>query len=672
MLLSRLHKWLSSQKRKRKYPVEELGSRCSQEKMSNLSKQLERLPTMFVKDCGYIPVVLTNAASIIEKNLKVKDLFQTQGVAARVNQTISQLNATRVSRVKNATVHDVIEAMKTFLVHLPEPLLPENVCDSLITACCDDVKYSAVLAEFHRVSPHNFAIVLFMMRLLKKVSQHADQNSMDVRKLATIFVLDVINPMKLEDPSHGAYLVERMQKLPYLIMVVENLISNVETVVSHIKGASSPSRGSGLQTPVLNTQSVESEHGETLEAGSASIRQVGSASIRQVGSASIRQVASASIRQVAHDDMKLEHWSTKYKPCRVASDSSDVRHTSGSERRATSPARQSAEKPSNTSHQRFKSPAARKKPLTQTAASLTPNQSYVMKPPRSADQKMIVKTKTSHGPSSKAKKKRKNRAAKKKLKCESSVRCNSRESDYTTFQPEEEITPWTDGATNSDDTSLMAKTIRNPRVLLVEKKDDVTRTQSTCFKSQSPTESLKRAKRGVLEIKGVVISTKVTKEKQIVSNVTDVTLSELRRPHVRPNHETQCTDATSGNDNSNPYHQKSSTGQQTSPVEFKAAPADESRRLSHSASLTPSQDGSSVCSHKDPSQKVKVTVRANRSCRPQLVNRAVDVQVQESESRNTLSEWLVDIFLVSLTLLCTCLVFYCHQSNRPLDGWITN
>ncbi|GFN89967.1 hypothetical protein PoB_001647300 [Plakobranchus ocellatus] len=50
---------------------------------------------------------------------------------------------------------------------------------------------------------------------------------MDVRKLATIFVLDIIKPLKLDDPNDGEFLSERMQRLPYLIMVVENLILNV-------------------------------------------------------------------------------------------------------------------------------------------------------------------------------------------------------------------------------------------------------------------------------------------------------------------------------------------------------------------------------------------------------------------------------------------------------------
>lgn len=38
-------------------------------------------------------------------------------------------------------------------------------------------------------------------------------------------------------------------------------------------------------------------------------------------------------------------------------------------------------------------------------------------------------------------------------------------SGFTTFQPDEEITPWNEGSTNSDDNSVMTKTIKNPRIL---------------------------------------------------------------------------------------------------------------------------------------------------------------------------------------------------------------
>lgn len=66
------------------------------------------------------------------------------------------------------------------------------------------------------------------------------------------------------------------------------------------------------------------------------------------------------------------------------------------------------------------------------------------------------------------KRKRKCRCTSKKSKRDQDrtlAETSCRGSDFTTFQPDEEITPWNEGSTNSDDTSIMVKTIRNPRVL---------------------------------------------------------------------------------------------------------------------------------------------------------------------------------------------------------------
>ncbi|BFZ24757.1 hypothetical protein BsWGS_27796 [Bradybaena similaris] len=231
----RVKRWLASMKRKRKghnenFPVIE-SEVVVADSMSTQGRPCERLPTQFVKDCGYIPVVLTNAAFVIEKNLKTKGLFQTQGNVSKVNACLNHLLAPRLSKIKHENVHDVIEAIKAFLVRLPEPLMPESVCDALISRSpeADSAsQYVAVLTKFRQSSPHSFAILHFMMMLLKRISEYSQYNTMDVRKLATVFVLDIIKPLKLEDSNEGLFLIERMQRLPYLIMVVENIIKRVD------------------------------------------------------------------------------------------------------------------------------------------------------------------------------------------------------------------------------------------------------------------------------------------------------------------------------------------------------------------------------------------------------------------------------------------------------------
>ncbi|RUS90455.1 hypothetical protein EGW08_001796 [Elysia chlorotica] len=198
---------------------------------SGFFKAIHRLPSKFIRDCGFIPIVLINTAKLVEKYIKTKEIFQTQGTRSKAYSTLTHLSSgKRVQINKSLTVHDAVEAMKLVLINLPEPLVPEDVCDSLITASRENSadQYGSILRKFRMKSPLNFGILHFMMILLKKVSLHAEHNLMDVRKLATIFVLDVIKPLKLDDPNDGNFLSERMQRLPYLIMVIEKLILNVD------------------------------------------------------------------------------------------------------------------------------------------------------------------------------------------------------------------------------------------------------------------------------------------------------------------------------------------------------------------------------------------------------------------------------------------------------------
>ncbi|GFR87503.1 rho GTPase activating protein 22 [Elysia marginata] len=202
---------------------------------SGFLRSIHRLPTKFVKDCGFIPIVLINTAAMVEKYIKTKEIFQTQGTLTKAYATLNVLSKGGRFRItRNLNVHDAVEAIKLVLTSLPEPLIPEDVCDSLITAsrenCAD--QYGVILGKFRKKSPLNFGILHFMMILLRKVSIHTQHNLMDVRKLATIFVLDIIKPLKLDDPNDGEFLSERMQRLPYLIMVVEKLIINADIFTS--------------------------------------------------------------------------------------------------------------------------------------------------------------------------------------------------------------------------------------------------------------------------------------------------------------------------------------------------------------------------------------------------------------------------------------------------------
>ncbi|CAL1547354.1 unnamed protein product [Lymnaea stagnalis] len=745
--------------------------------MATISKQLERLPTMFVKECGYIPIVLTNAAAIIEKNLKTKDLFQTQGLPARVNHTLAQLSANRVNRVKNASVHDVIEAMKMFLVRLPEPLLPENICDELIKVSPGDTKanYSTILSDFRQTMPHNFAIIHFMMRLLKKVGEQAEHNGMDVRKLATIFVLDVINPLKIEQPGHDAFLVERMQRLPYLIMVVENMIHYVEifSEINQIKGAVSPPRASGNQTPIMSlvrhpsSGSVEIHQGDSLASHPiVDKRSLSSHSNLQVHAentpheAHRGQKSKNALRERA-DGPKSERGSVY--DAGKTSIASERREMGIQVTRCDSNVKQSPVTRSMAGkHLRrmSKSPSLRAKSATSRKRKSSSNKSEVhlsteKKPPKSVDKKMILRPKplsVSH----EGKGKRKSRSVNKIYQVEhfgnASFRSQSRESEYSVFQRDEDMTPWNDVASVSDDTSVMAKTIRNPRVLSDETerragpeavqatdndKPDLSKRIKTPFAKYShdchPLSMLDRLRPSrFFEVSDSSHSdtstTRVTPQPPVRPPNNDrweafvshcFTFRKNKAVQLTP----QSTDT--GQDEVNCEEtktepEKTTENEEEDPTPVKGEedgahkicrpaasvctflsckktifPKERSTAMSGttvSMNSTPfgSQMGSQVGSQigsqmsgEDTSQalsrrqhRIKVTVNDIRPSvaakHRHLLSRVTQFNMPPQptvHADRVLGEWLVDIVLVFITLLCTCLVFYIHQYNKPSNGW---
>ncbi|CAG5135946.1 unnamed protein product [Candidula unifasciata] len=504
----RLKKWLAFMKRKRKrqnknFPVIE-SQVVVADTMSALGRHCERLHTQFVKDCGYVPVVLTNAAFVIEKNLKTKGLFQTQGNASKVNSCLNHLLAPRLSKIKHENIHDVIEAIKTFLVRLPEPLLPESVCDALITRSPDEdstSQYVTVLTKFRNSSPHSFAILQFMMLLLKRISEFSEYNTMDVRKLATVFVLDIIKPLKLEDSNEGLFLIERMQRLPYLIMVVENIIKHV-----HIFQAINQTTESlPPRADVHGIAHSATEGHEDRTTGITSQNDAGEIQVCQMkdfrnelGENSklrlIDQVARAlsepqreteyavdickrcvTALPVCTSGVVYENPGSTWDPPRVASSLNLAVQES-----STNPVEVSLEPPAEENNcapsvdiVHKKATFTGKKYCTVRGATCSPSRRKSAKKDQDDASQFTCEIKSHrsmdiNNPVTQNKRKRKCRSTSKKSKREldrTLAESNGRGSDFTTFQPDEEITPWNEGSTNSDDTSVMAKTIRNPRVL---------------------------------------------------------------------------------------------------------------------------------------------------------------------------------------------------------------
>ncbi|BFZ10212.1 hypothetical protein BsWGS_13251 [Bradybaena similaris] len=188
----------------------------------------ELLPSVFLEDYGYIPLVVVNAACVIENNIRVRGLFHTKGTASNVMRKL--MTRCKSSRLKAVNVHDAVDALKTALASLHGPLLPDHVLEALICEPREGSSrhYVFVLREFRKCSPYNFAILHFVITLLSKVSKHTLENGADVQTLAAILVFDVIRPLireRTDTEVNASYLIQR---LPFLIDIMETFIENPE------------------------------------------------------------------------------------------------------------------------------------------------------------------------------------------------------------------------------------------------------------------------------------------------------------------------------------------------------------------------------------------------------------------------------------------------------------
>ncbi|KAK0050212.1 bromodomain-containing protein 4B [Biomphalaria pfeifferi] len=493
MLFVQLKKWFIAQKRKPKKILDPVTVKTGLSRSSeSVTMTTKRVATSFVKECGYIPIVLISGASIIEKNLKTKDLFQIQGSAAKINFTISQLGISKVSRMKNLSVHDVVEAMKSYLVRLPEPLLPEDVCDALIKASTDDYssRYKAILSDFRQSQAFSFGILHFMMLLFQKVASYSEHNSMDVRKLATIFVLDVINPLKIDDPGHGSLLQDKMQRLPYLIMIVEYMINNVHIFnsICQLKGPVSPCRGSSSirvqSTPPRRTRSkmctglekgttsfpnqtlstVEKDQGDCLTEsqlrtdGGTGKKSLTLGCLYQSEDLSLQRKTSSKKQEVTCGDA-----SPQYLVCVKSKVDADV----GTSPMEATPAftwrtKPSPRKMSAKNNKRFTSPS----PKVRRTSINKGDGNADAKLMRSTDKKAFCKLRAASGGPEEMRKKRKSRPIQRvEQAAKIKGRSRSQDSAYAVFQADEEMCPWNDLGIISDDTSVMTKTIKYPRIM---------------------------------------------------------------------------------------------------------------------------------------------------------------------------------------------------------------
>ncbi|XP_062601374.1 rho GTPase-activating protein 11A-like isoform X2 [Saccostrea cucullata] len=155
---------------------------------------LSLVPCVYIADCGYVPKLLVDAASLIHENIEQEGLFRKSGAVSRQKQLKQQIENGK--GVHGANVYDVTGLIKQFFRKLPDPLLTSVYHDSFIKCYHidpSDVSTQAVLSLCLLLPGEHLSTLRYFMLLLSDVANCAEQNKMDATNLAVVLAPNIMH-----------------------------------------------------------------------------------------------------------------------------------------------------------------------------------------------------------------------------------------------------------------------------------------------------------------------------------------------------------------------------------------------------------------------------------------------------------------------------------------------
>lgn len=185
------------------------------ENKSNLNFPLQS------EDDEYVPLLVARCTGIVEeKGLDIIGVYRIPGNTANITALTELVNRgfdeTTLADHRWDDVNVVSSLLKAFLRQLPEPLIPDEMYPSFISA---DKKRGAVrLMELKEhldhLPVHNYHTMRHLMRHLYRVSENCAINLMDPKNIAIVFGPSVIRMSKqtlelaVKDMKHQCCIVE--------------------------------------------------------------------------------------------------------------------------------------------------------------------------------------------------------------------------------------------------------------------------------------------------------------------------------------------------------------------------------------------------------------------------------------------------------------------------------
>lgn len=155
---------------------------------------LAHVHCVHVPDCGYVAKFLVDAAKIISENIDNEGVFRKSGAVSRQKEIKQQLENGK--GFLGANVHDVTALVKQFFRELPEPLFTSTYHDTFVRCYQiedQEVATRAILLLCLLLPAEHISTLQYTMRLLQKVTQHANSNKMDSTNLAVVIAPNIMH-----------------------------------------------------------------------------------------------------------------------------------------------------------------------------------------------------------------------------------------------------------------------------------------------------------------------------------------------------------------------------------------------------------------------------------------------------------------------------------------------
>ncbi|KAF4076246.1 hypothetical protein AMELA_G00212270 [Ameiurus melas] len=189
-----------------------------------------------------IPFIIRKCTSEIESRaLNIKGIYRLNGAKSRVEKLCQAFeNGKDLVELSELYPHDISNVLKLYLRQLPEPLILYRYYNEIVglakeakSITADNTHTPQLSVELNRVilkirdllrhlPPAHYRTLHFLITHLHRVSEHAEENKMDVRNLGIIFGPTLIKPRRMDADVSLSSLVD----YPYQALMVELLIQH--------------------------------------------------------------------------------------------------------------------------------------------------------------------------------------------------------------------------------------------------------------------------------------------------------------------------------------------------------------------------------------------------------------------------------------------------------------